>query len=554
MPTASREVQRVATSTQVFRSAMRNRSLRRVLAGFFLFSAQEYAVWIAVIVYAFERGGTATAGAVLVAELVPSALVAPFTSIVGDRLRRDTALSLGYLIQACACGVLAVALWKAPPLAAYAAAVLASCSITFTRPAHYAILPELSDTPEELTAANAATGMMEGLGILVGPGLNAVLIGAIGPSGVVGIMAVFMVVATLLTFRLRLYREVDPQAPSPDPEPFINDALAGFRELRAEPGAALLLGVGGSQFFLIGLLDVFYALLAIEILDVGSSGAGALAAGFGLGGLVGATVAVALASRRRLSPALAGGLAASGIALATVGFAQTIVVAFLLIAAVGAARAFFDVAARTLLQRAVKDDVLARVFGLEEGLQMLGLALGSAAAPFFVSVFGPRGAFVAAGSLLLVVVAGSWSRLSKVDARSVVPGPELALLRSIPIFAPLPEYIAEKLSWHLIPVDVRAGTVVIREGDTGDRFYVVAQGTLAVTVDGEPRRELGAGDSFGEIALLRDVPRTATVTALMDCRLLALERDVFLDAVTGSRRSERAANRGIDRHLGGNGD
>jgi Na+/melibiose symporter-like transporter len=536
-------------SAQVFRSVTRNGSLRRVLAGFFLFNAQEYAVWIAVIVYAFERGGTATAGVVLVAQLVPAALVAPFTSILGDRLRRDTALSLGYLIQAGACGGLAIALWKAPPLWAYAAAVLSSCAVTFTRPAHYAIMPELADTPEELTAANAATGMMEGLGTLVGPGLNAALIVSIGPEGVVGVMAVFMVIATGLTFRLRLYRETEPKVPA-GAETFVDDALAGFRELRSEPGAALLLGVGGTQFFLIGLLDVFYALLAIEILDVGSSGAGVLAAGFGVGGLVGATIAVSLASRRRLSPAMACGLAASGVALATVGFAQELAVALLLIAAAGAARAFFDVAARTLLQRAVRDDVLARVFGLEEGLQMLGLAVGSAAAPLFVSAFGPRGAFVAAGGLLLGVVVVTWSRITKIDARSVVPGPEVEMLRRIPIFAPLPEHIIEQLSWHLIEVDAPAGTVVIREGDAGDRYYLVAEGSVGVSIGGEPRRELGPGSSFGEIALLRDVPRTATVIASTDCRLLALERDVFLQAVTGSRRSVRVADRAIDRHLG----
>ncbi len=536
-------------SAQVFRSVMRNGSLRRVLAGFFLFNAQEYAVWIAVIVYAFERGGTATAGIVLVAQLVPAALVAPFTSILGDRLRRDTALSLGYLIQVAACGLLAIALWKAPPLWAYAAAVLSSCAVTFTRPAHYAILPQLADTPEQLTAANAATGMSEGLGILVGPGLNAALIVSIGPEGVVGVMTAFMVVATALTFRLRLYRETEPRVPA-GAGTFVDDALAGFRELRSEPGAALLLGVGGTQFFLIGLLDVFYALLAIEILDVGSSGAGILASGFGVGGLVGATIALSLASRRRLSPAMAWGLAASGVALATVGFAQELAVALLLIAAAGAARAFFDVAARTLLQRAVRDDVLARVFGLEEGLQMLGLAVGSAAAPLFVSGFGPRGAFVAAGVLLVGVVVVTWPRLTRIDARSVAPGPEVELLRRIPVFAPLPEHIIEQLSWHLIDLPVAAGTMIIREGEPGDRYYLVADGTVSVSIGGEPRRELGPGTSFGEIALLRDVPRTATVTALRDSRLLALERDVFLQAVVGSRGSVRVAERDIDRHLG----
>jgi MFS family permease len=387
----------------------------------------------------------------------------------------------------------------------------------------------------------------------VGPAINAALIVGIGPGGVVGVMTLFMVAATLLVVRLRLYRDAEDQ-PGPGAGSFLQDAVGGLRELQHEPGAALLLGVGGSQFFLIGLLDVFYALLAIEILEVGSSGAGILAAAFGVGGLVGATIAIALASRRRLSSAFAGGLAASGIALATVGFAGNLALALGLIAVVGAARAFFDVAARTLLQRAVKDDVLARVFGVEEALQMFGLAVGAAAAPVFVSAFGPRGAFVAAGALLVIVVVATWPRIRQVDARSFAPGPELGLLTRIPIFAPLPEHVAEQLSWHLTRMDVSAGTTIIREGEAGDRFYLVSEGTVAVTIEGAQRRALGPGSTFGEIALLRDVPRTATVTAVTDCRLLALDRDVFLQAVTGSRRSVRAANREIDRHLGGSAD
>lgn len=103
-------------------------------------------------------------------------------------------------------------------------------------------------------------------------------------------------------------------------------------------------------------------------------------------------------------------------------------------------------------------------------------------------------------------------------------------------------------------MEVPVGTAITRGGDAGDRFYLVAGGTLAVTVGAEPRRELGPGSYFGEIALLRNVPRTATVTALTDCRLLALDRDAFLQAVTGSRRSARAADRRIDRHLGRRGN
>jgi MFS family permease len=527
---------------------MRNRSLRRVLVAFFLFNAQEYAVWIAVIVYAFERGGAPAAGAVVVAQLLPAAVVAPFTSTVGDRFRRDRALALGYAIQAGTCAILALALWKAPPLVAYFAAAVASCAITFTRPTHNAILADLADTPEELTAANAATGMVEGLGIFVGPALNAVLIVWLGPGGVVGVMVFLMIAATWISLHLRLRRDTH-QEEGLDARSFVDDALGGMRELRSEPGAPLLLLVGGSQFFLIGLLDVFYALLAIDLLDVGSSGAGALAAGYGVGGLVGATVAVALAGRRRLSVAMLRGLLASGATLAAVGFARSLAGAFMLLVACGAARSFFDVAARTLLQRAVREDVLARVFGLEEALQMAGLAVGSATAPILVARFGAQGAFVASGLLLAAVAVGTWPRLRKVDARAEEPGPELALLWGMPLFAPLAQHVAERLARDLVPADVAAGTVVIREGDEGDRLFLIAGGEVDVMTGGRPIARLGPGSYFGEIALLRDVPRTATVTAVTDCRLFTLERDVFLTALTGSRRSLETAHREADRRL-----
>ena len=527
---------------------MRNGSLRRVLAAFFLFNTQEYAVWIAVTIYAFERGGAGAAGAVLVAQLIPAALVAPFTSTLGDRLPRGTALVLGYAIQATMCLLLALALWKAPAIVAYAVAVVANCAITFTRPVHNAMLPGLSDTPGELTAANAATGMMDGLGALVGPAVNAVLIGPVGPAGVVVAMAVPMASAALLSLHL-------PQRHDPHPDEvdggrsFISDAFAGLRELRADPGAALLVAVGGSQFFLIGLLDVFFVLLAIEVLRVGSSGAGVLAAGYGVGGLIGGIGAIALIGRRRLSAAMVGGLVACGATLAAVGTAGDLAGAVLLLAACGAARTFFDIVTRTLLQRAVKDDVLARVFGIDEALQMFGLAAGAAAAPVLVSMFGARGAFAAAGVLLVVIGVGTWPRLRRVDEYARVPGPELDLLRSISIFAPLPEHVAEHLSWNLIPVEVAAGTVVIREGDEGDLFYVLSNGEVEVITGGRSIARLGPGDYFGEIALLRDVPRTATVTAITDCRLLSLTRSMFLGGVTGSVRTLEAAHTEIDRRL-----
>lgn len=538
---------------KVFGAVLSSRALRRVLAAFFLFTTAEYAIWIAVTVYAFGHGGATTAGVVMVAQLVPAALVAPLAATLGDRLRRDHALALGYATQAVADTALALALWGGPPLLAYGLAVVASCAVSLTRPVHYAILPQLAETPDELTASNGASSVVENLGVLVGPLLAALLIGVNGPQAVAAMSAVCVVAAGVLTVRLpsagdRVTSTPEAASAREDAEPrhVVLDAIDGFRELHHEPGAWPLLLLGGAQFVVVGLLDVFYPVLAISVLGVGGQGAGVLAAVVGLGGLLGAGLTAFLVGRRRLTPATELGLFVCGLSLSAAGLGAVGFggVAVLLLVC-GAGRAFFDVATRTLLQRSVPDDVLARVFGLQEALVMLGLAVGSALAPLLVTTFGPEGALVAGGAILPVVGLLAWSKLRQVDDRAVVPGPELDLLRRISIFAPLPQHVLEQLSWHVVPVHADAGHVVIRQGDPGDRFYLVVEGNLEVTVDGRSLAEIGPGGYFGEIALLRNVPRTATVSALTPIRLLALEREQFLAAVTGSRPSSIALDREV---------
>jgi signal-transduction protein with cAMP-binding, CBS, and nucleotidyltransferase domain len=180
---------------------------------------------------------------------------------------------------------------------------------------------------------------------------------------------------------------------------------------------------------------------------------------------------------------------------------------------------------------------------------MVGLAVGSAAAPLLVTVLGAEGALLAAGGALVALAVLGWPRLRRIDAAAGGPARDFDLLVSLPIFTPLAQHVAERLAGHLVPVRVGAGGVVIREGDEGDRFYIVRDGHVAVTKGGRRVAELGPGDSVGEIALLRDVPRTATVTAIDDVDLLALEREVFLEAVTGSMPSRSAADEQVARRL-----
>jgi MFS family permease len=538
-----------STSTaRIYRDVLRNASLRRVMLAFLLFNAQEFAVWIAVTLYAYDQGGATTAGLVLIAQLVPAALVAPVAATFGDRIRRDRALALGYLIQATACLLLGAALLAAPPIVTYGAAVISSCAITLTRPVHNALVPHLAETPSQLTAANSVSGTMEGIGILVGPVTNSILVAVSGPAAVAFVYGGVMMGAALLVARLRMH-DIPGERRREGSPGLLREVVDGVRALRDDPPAALLTLLGGSQFVVVGLLDVFYVVLAIDVLGTGEEGAGLLAASVGLGGLIGAAATAVLVGRRRLAGPIEVALGFTGGALATVALASTFGPVVLLLGIVGASRSFFDVAARTLLQRSVDDEEITRVFGLQEGLIMLALAVGSALAPVFVAVFGAQGAFVAAGVVLPGIGLLAFGTLRALDRRAVIPDEfRQHLLRTIPIFAPLPPYELERVAGLLRSVSVPAGSTIIREGDVGDRFYVLVGGEAIVESKGQTIVERRGGDYFGEIALLRDVPRTATVRAVTDCALFSLEREEFLAAVTGGRVLAEADDE-IDRRL-----
>jgi len=318
-------------------------------------------------------------------------------------------------------------------------------------------------------------------------------------------------------------------------------ALEGFRVLRAERSALLVILVVSAMGVVVGALDLFFVAVAISLLGAGESWAGYLSAAFGLGGVIGALATVALVGRRRLTPPVAVGGLILGAPIAVIAFAPSI--APLMFAICGTGYSLATVASRTLLQRIAPDDVMARVFGILEGLGMFALALGSVGGAVLVEVLGIGPALVVAALFAPAAVALAWWPLSGIDRRAAAPdAAALALLRRLPMFAPLPAPAIERIMADLVRVDLPAGHVLIREGESGDRFYVVADGILDVSRNGEPVAERGAGEHVGEIALLRDVPRTATVTARTAVHLLALDRGSFLGAVTGHPQSRERAD------------
>jgi hypothetical protein len=255
-----------------------------------------------------------------------------------------------------------------------------------------------------------------------------------------------------------------------------------------------------------------------------------MTAAIGVGGLLGAVGAISLPARR-LAVSFGIALVFWGVPIVLIAPQPELFGAVALLAAVGAANSVEDVAVFTLLQRIVPDEVLAGVLGVLWGLAMGAVALGSVAAPALVAWLGPRAAFVAVGAVLPVLGVAACRRLAAID-REAAPAPELELIDLVPMFAPLSVAAKERVASSLERRVVHPGEMVIRAGDAGDRFYIVGDGELHIDAGGRPIT-VGRGDYFGEIALLRDVPRTATVTAAAESELYGLSREDFLATVTG---------------------
>jgi MFS family permease len=515
-----------------------NRDLRRVELGLVGFCSSEWAVWIAMLVYAYEQGGATTAGIVAVAQLVPAGLAAPFASVLADRYAPARVLTLGYVAQAAAMGATAVALLVGDePVVAYALAACAATAVTVTRPTQSALVPALARSPDELTATNVVSGWIESLSVLVAPALTGVILRVSEPGAVFAVMAGVTVLSALLTAPVK-----GPPAAAAGAALSVRDELAaGFRVLRAEPGARLLVGLLAAEFAALGALDVLYVVLALSVLDLGQSGAGYLNAAFGVGGVLAIGATVALVGRPRLLGPLVAGVGAWCAAFAVLAAWPTPLGAFILLAAAGGARGLVDVAGRTLLQRTARPEVLARVFGVLEGLTMAALAFGSLLTPLLVALAGAKAAIAGVAILLPLALAAFGRRLVEVDRHADVPVVEISLLRRLSIFSPLGAPELEALARSLEAVDAPAGERVVREGEPGEAFYTVADGELEVSRAGERVRTLGRGDVFGEIALLEAVPRTATVTARTRSHLYSLEKAPFLAAVTGHPQSAHAA-------------
>jgi MFS family permease len=543
---AARE--RLIESLAALRAVFANPRLRRLELALVGSVTGEWAYAIALAVYAFDRGGAAAVGLVGLIRFLPSALAAPFAAVLGDRFSRVRVMVVSDVLRALAMVGAALAFFgDAPAGVVYALAGVVSIVSMAFRPAQAALLPSLATTPSELTAANVASTTIESIGSFAGPALGGLLLAATDAGTVFAATAGAFVWSAALVLGIESSRAERKEA---EVSGILSEALAGFQAILGEARLRLVVALYAAQTLVAGALNVLIVVMALELLDLGSSGPGFLNAAVGVGGLLGAVVALALVGRQRLAGDFGVGLLLWAIPIALIGVWPHEAPALALLAVVGIGNTLVDVAALTLLQRAAPDEVLARVFGVIESLLVGAIGLGAILAPVLVSAFGADGALIATGAFLAVLAVVSWPRLKRIDAEVAVPERELALLMNLPLFAPLPPATLEHLARSLQPVGVAAGADIVREGEPGDRFYIVATGEVEVAAEGKPLRALGPGDYFGEIALLREVPRTASVVAKEDSELLTLDRDEFVASVTGHPESREAADAVIGARLG----
>jgi MFS family permease len=530
---------RLGESWRAFAQAFKSRELRHLqLAGL----GSTLAIWaysIAIAVYAYRADGPKAVGIVLFVRWTLAAVAAPWLALLADRVsRRRVMLSVDASRAALVVGMTVIAAAGGPSMVAYVLAVLVSIISTAFAPAEAALLPSLATTPEELTASNLALNTISGVGMFAGPAIAGVVLAFSGPTLVFALTAAAYVWSGFFVFGLS--RDVPPEATGDSA--IVPQLLAGFRAIGADRRLQVIIGLVGAQMLVLGAVEVVIVVDAIRVLHAGNAGVGWLNTGLGIGGLLAGLLGVALAARKRLAGDFRLGLVVFGGALAVLAATTNFTVALVLFGVMGAGSTLVDVTGMTLLQRAAPAEVVGRVFGVLQSTMLAMVALGSLVTPLLIAALGARVTFVAAGLLLPLAVIPTWRRLTEIDATGRVATEPLELLRAIPIFAPLPVPVLERLASLAAEVRAPAQSAVFEQGAAGDRFYVIADGTAAVEIDGSQTSTLEPGGFFGEIALLRDIPRTATVRALEDLRLYALERDDFIAAVTGHAPSREAAD------------
>lgn len=536
------------------RRVFANKNLRRVQLAFGGSLLGDWAYATAVTVWAFGVGGATAVGVFQAVRFVSMAAAGPLGAVIADRVPRRTFMMVTDLVRAVLVGLAALTIGGGgPDLLVYTLALLAGVVGAPFRSAQAGLIPRLVSNPEELTSSNAVAANIENIVVFAGPALGALLVGLTS----VQLVFWFNVVSYLWSFALVAAIRVPPEAvrdEEPDDVPeekepgFLSEVSAGFSTVARDRDLRNVAMLAAAQGLIWGALTVFLVIVSVTMLHTGAHGVGYLNAIMGAGTVVGGLVVLSRTGRGRLGRDMAVGVLGWSLPLLLLAAFPSAVTAVVSLAVIGLMDPWVNVGFETIPQRIASDEVISRVYAAVEAALIAAMSLGAFLAPLLMRLLGFRASLAVLGVGVTALALSRIPRMRALDARLTAP-PEIGVLAALPLFRPLAPPVIESLARQLEHVTVPAGTVVLRTGEASDRFYVIASGRVEVTQGERVLRSEGPGEFFGEIGLLRDVPRTATVTAETDTELLALDRQTFLAAVTGHQEARVAAEDVVSRRL-----
>ena len=472
------------------------------------------------------------------ARMGAAAISAPFMASFADRHEQRRVMLAVDLIRVVTLALIAVCAAAGLPAGVYALAIITSIASTAFRPAEASLIPRLAATPEELTAANVASSTLDSIGAFAGPAAGALLYALGGPTLVFAAVSGTYLWSALFVARIP---KLEQPAPAVHAHEEHGGLAAGFRAVRAEPRLRVVIGLYSAQTLVAGSYSVLVVVVALQVLGLGNAGVGLLQAATGIGAVLGALVALGLVGRKRTAADFGLGLACFGAPLLALAALPHTWAAILALGLLGIGNSVVDVSAVTLIQRTATAAVAGRVFGLLEAAAVAGLGVGSVLTPLLLHLAGARWTLAVAGAILPLLSVVMRRALTSIDSGAVVPEEQLAAIATVPFLDVLPLQKKEALAAALERVELPAGTTLFSAGDAGDRLYILTAGTIEIDLPTGPKRE-DAPAFVGEIALLRDVPRTATVRVAADSTFWSLDGEHFLDAVTGHSRSRSTAD------------
>jgi len=528
-----------------------NRNLARVELVWACSCLVRWASAILISLYAYEAAGAGAVGVVALVRLIPAALFAPRLSLTADRASRRLVLLASLLARlallAAMTGVVAV---EGDLVVLVVLAASYGVADSLQTPTQAALIGVHAQDPGQLAGANTLWGVLDNAAFLVGSVLVAIVVAVSGLTEAFAVLLVPLAVGVIAALRLRK----DAPLPLVGESAAREELLAGVRAIAGDRQVTLLVWVFAGGMLVQAVVDVLLVVVALGILDFGQQGAGWLNAAWGVGGVLGGMVAGLLVAHRRLAAGLILGLVVSGLPLAPMGLWPDHALALGLMVVLGVGFGVFEVAIPTLTQRLVAADVLARVYGVQETLTIVAMAVGSLVASVLVVLLGETGALVATALALPIVAVVLRGPIIRLDGGVAAPPVVFALLRAVPAFSTLPMATVETLALRANRSTVQPGHEVVRQGEPGDSFYVIEHGRVEVIEHSVTRRFETDGDFFGEIALLHDIPRSATVRAVEPTTLVLLGREDFLAAVGVHPRTRHALQATAAERLNRSGD